>query len=113
MSIGKIGAVVFCSALFLGAVAACGNAGGGSGKAAPDGKALFEKNCAVCHKDGGNIINPKKTLKSADLKANGITKPEDIVKKMREPGPGMTKFDKATIPDNEAKAIAKYVLSAF
>ena len=22
------------------------------------GEALFKQNCAVCHKDGGNIVNP-------------------------------------------------------
>jgi len=111
MSIGKIGAVIFCGAVMMGAVASCGNAGSGSPKI--DGKALFEKHCAVCHKDGGNIINPKKTLKSSDLKANGITSAGDIVKVMREPGPGMSKFDKTAVPDDEAKAIAEYIMGAF
>ncbi len=81
-------------------------------KASP-GEQAFERNCAVCHKDGGNIINPTKTLHRKDLQANGITKPADIIAKMRNPGPGMTKFDKNTIPDKEARAIADYVLKAF
>jgi cytochrome c6 len=67
----------------------------------------------MCHPEGGNIINAKKTLHGKDLKANNISKPEDIVKVMRNPGPGMTKFDKKTISDKEAMEIAKYILKAF
>ncbi len=81
-------------------------------KSAP-GQQAFEKNCAVCHKDGGNIINPAKTLHKKDLETSGITKPADIIAKMRNPGPGMTKFDKAAIPDREARTIAEYVLNTF
>src|SRR5512135_3428157 len=77
------------------------------------GEELFKENCAVCHPDGGNIVNPKDTLHKKDLVANKITKPADIVKKMRNPGPGMTKFDKKTIPDKDAKKIAEYILKTF
>ncbi len=34
-------------------------------KAASKGETLFTANCATCHKDGGNIINPKKPLKGS------------------------------------------------
>ena len=78
-----------------------------------DGKKEFQEHCAVCHPDGGGTINPKKTLKKADLDANGVKSWKDIVVKMRNPGPGMTKFDKKTISDKEAKAIAEYVLKTF
>lgn len=81
-------------------------------KATP-GEQAFQKNCTVCHKDGGNIINPAKTLHKKDLEANGITKPSDVIAKMRNPGPGMTKFDPKTIPDKTARAIADYVLKTF
>jgi cytochrome c6 len=81
-------------------------------KATP-GKQAFDKNCTVCHKEGGNIINPAKTLHKKDLEASGIAKPADIVAKMRNPGPGMTKFDQKTIPDKTARAIADYVLKTF
>jgi cytochrome c6 len=81
-------------------------------KATPGGQA-FQKNCVICHKDGGNIINPAKTLYKKDLEASGITKPPDIIAKMRNPGPGMTKFDAKTIPDKTARAIADYVLKTF
>ncbi|MGC2424469.1 MAG: c-type cytochrome [Nitrospirota bacterium] len=81
--------------------------------AKPDGKALFEANCAVCHKNGGNIINPQKTLSKKDRENNGVRSASDIVKKMRNPGPGMTKFDKKTLPDKDAKAIAEYIENTF
>ena len=77
------------------------------------GEKLFKQNCSVCHPDGGNIINPKKTLHKKDLDANGVRKPEDVVSRMRNPGHGMTKFDTKTIPDKEAREIAEYVLKAF
>lgn len=78
-----------------------------------EGEALFKKHCAVCHPNGRNVINAGKTLKRADLTARGIKAPADIVKKMRAPGPGMTQFDSAKVPDKEALAIAEYVLAAF
>lgn len=81
--------------------------------AMPNGKALFEANCAVCHKNGGNIINPQKTLSRRDREANGVKTASDIVKKMRNPGPGMTKFDKKTISNKDAKAIAEYIEHTF
>ncbi|MBP2679434.1 MAG: cytochrome c, class, partial [Deltaproteobacteria bacterium] len=36
-----------------------------------------------------------------------------IVGKMRNPGPGMTRFDTKTISDKDAKEIAQYILKAF
>jgi len=77
------------------------------------GAAEFKEHCAVCHPDGGNIVSPAKTLHKKDLDANGIKKAADIVAKMRKPGPGMTQFDKKTISDKEAKAIADYILKTF
>lgn len=77
------------------------------------GEQLFKQRCAACHPDGGNIITPQKTLHAAVLADHNITKPEDIVKLMRNPGPGMRKFDEETIPDKEAKIIAEYVLATF
>ncbi len=77
------------------------------------GEKLFIANCKVCHPDGGNIVNPKKTLHKADREANGVTKVEDVIKRMRNPGPGMTKFDEKNYPDKDARAIAEYVLKTF
>lgn len=82
----------------------------GAGKT---GEELFREHCAACHPEGGNIINPKKTLHKNDLDANGIKSPEDIIGKMRNPGEGMTQFDRTTISDEDAGKIAKYVLKTF
>jgi len=78
-----------------------------------DGKAEFMEHCNACHANGGNIINPKKTLKKADLEKNGIKKPGDILKIVRNPGPGMTKFDTKTLSDKEALAVAEYIMKTF
>ena len=80
---------------------------------AKTGEALFKMHCAVCHPDGGNTAKHEFTLHSKSLKNHNITKPADIVKLMRNPGPGMTAFDVTTLPDNEATAIAEYVLKSF
>lgn len=78
-----------------------------------DGKKEFETHCAVCHPKGGNIVNAKKPLFSRSLKANGIKSSRDIIDKMRNPGPGMTKFDESTISEKKALAIADYIRKAF
>jgi cytochrome c6 len=78
-----------------------------------DGAKEFKEHCAVCHPNGGNIINPKKPLDKKSLAANKVKTTKDIVNKMRNPGPGMTKFDAKTISDKEAKAIADYILKTF
>ncbi len=78
-----------------------------------NGKSEFQKHCAVCHPNGGNIINKMKPLSVKSLKANGVVGVKGIIAKMRNPGPAMTKFDEKTIPNIEAKAIAEYILKAF
>jgi cytochrome c6 len=80
---------------------------------AATGEALFKQHCAVCHPDGGNIVNPKKTLHKKDLEQQKITSPEGVVKYMRAPGPEMPTFDAKAIPDKDAKAIAEYILKTF
>ena len=94
------------------AVFICGTVGEGKAEV-KKGEALFQQHCSPCHPDGGNIVNPQKTLHKKDREANGVKKASDIVKKMRNPGPGMTKFDEATIPDKDAKEIAGYILKTF
>ena len=92
-------------------ILACGAQADTKGKL--DAKALFEKHCSVCHPDGGNMINQAKPLNKDALEKNGIKSWKDIVAKMRNPGMGMTKFDKKKIPDQEAKKIAEYILKTF
>ena len=77
------------------------------------GAAAFEANCSECHYGGGNSVNPAKNLRSLTLKANGITSAQDIVAKMRNPGPGMTRFEPKELPDKEALEIAEYILATF
>jgi len=78
-----------------------------------DAKKEFEEHCAVCHPKGGNIVNAQKTLSKKSLAAHGVKTEKDIVAKMRNPGPGMNKFDEKTVSDKEATAIAKYILATF
>jgi len=52
------------------------------------GAKLFQQHCAACHPDGGNIIKPALTLRKKDMDARGVKTAEDIVGKMRNPGPG-------------------------
>jgi|SRR5208283_5064339 len=89
------------------------NTPAGADEKGKSGEAAFKENCAVCHPDGGNIINPKKTLHRSDREANNVKTAADIINKMRNPGPGMTTFDVKTISDAEAKKIAQYILKTF
>ena len=77
------------------------------------GEELFRKFCHNCHPDGGNVSDPKKTLHGSALRKNRITKPEDIVRIMRNPLSRMIRFDVETISDKDARTIAEYVLNTF
>jgi cytochrome c6 len=70
------------------------------------GEAIFKEKCAACHPDGGNIINPKETLK-------GLKDEKFILKKIRTGGNGMTKFDAKAVSDADAKAVAHYIIKTF
>jgi cytochrome c6 len=74
--------------------------------AGKSGEAVFKEKCAACHPDGGNIINPKATLRSA-------RNAKVIVDKIRKGGNGMTAFDQKAISDAEAKAVAAYIVKNF
>ncbi|MHC1698091.1 MAG: c-type cytochrome [Geobacteraceae bacterium] len=80
---------------------------------AKKGEELFGQHCTVCHPAGGNIINPEKTLHRKNLEANGIKTVDDIIMTMRNPGPGMNKFDEKTLSNQDAQFIAEYVLNTF
>jgi cytochrome c6 len=82
-------------------------------KSSQHGEELFKKHCSVCHPDGGNIINPGKSLRKADLEANKIMTKSDIVDKMRHPGKGMSSWSAASLPDSDAEEIAGYILKTF
>ncbi len=80
---------------------------------AKTGEELFKQYCAACHANGGNTINPEKTLHKKSLEASGVATVDAIIGKMRKPGPSMPKFDENTISDKDAKAVAEYVLKTF
>jgi cytochrome c6 len=94
---------------------ACGSLG--AKKPAMDpaatGRSLFEKHCAMCHPDGGNMVRPGKTLHRRDLDAANIKTVEDIVWVMRNPKVGMTRFHNDVLPDREARKIARYITETF
>jgi cytochrome c6 len=77
------------------------------------GEAKFKEHCTMCHPEGGNIVNPKKTLHKKDREANNIKVEADIIKLMRNPGPGMIKFDEKTLPAKDAQEIASYIIKTF
>lgn len=74
--------------------------------AADGGEAIFKAKCASCHPDGGNIINPKETLK-------GLKDSKKIIAKIRKGGGGMTAFDAKAISDADAKLVAAYIIKTF
>ena len=86
---------------------------GAAEKKVSNGEKLFQEKCAACHPGGGNIIKPSMTLHKKDMEAHGVKTAADIVGKMRNPGPGMTRFDAKAISDKDAKEIAEYILQAF
>jgi hypothetical protein len=75
------------------------------------GEVLFKEHCAVCHPNGGNIINPRKTLRQQNITENNIRTEDDIVKIIRNPGPGMARFDEKMVSDKDAREIARYILT--
>lgn len=77
------------------------------------GAKQFQQHCAACHPEGGNIIKPALSLHKKDMDAHGVKTADDIVRKMRNPGPGMTRFDAKMISDKDAKEIAQYILQAY
>ena len=77
------------------------------------GESLFKEHCAACHFEGGNIIRADKTLARKDLEKFGVKTANDIINLMRNPGTGMSTFDKTALSDDEAKAVAEYIITTF
>ncbi len=103
-------AVAAAAALCAGGVMLSGVTARGADQS---GEALFKQHCVICHVDGGNIVNAQKTLHKKDREANNVKTVADILKIARNPGPGMTKFDKKTLSDKDARKIAEYILKTF
>src|SRR5574340_1051085 len=77
------------------------------------GEKLFMKHCSKCHPDGGNVVTVAKSLNPKDRAANNVKTGEDIIKLMREAGPGMVKFGDKLISEKDARAIAEYIMRTF
>ncbi len=73
---------------------------------AATGEEIFKAKCASCHPNGGNIMNPKETLK-------GIKDAKKITGKIRKGGGGMPAFDAKAVSDADAKALADYIMKTF
>jgi len=102
----------FCiAAMVLGLFITFGIAG--KSVSAMSGEAGFKQHCSVCHANGGNIINPQKTLHKKALDASNIKNAEDIILVVRKGAPSMPALDKNTLPDEDAMEIAKYILNTF
>jgi len=83
--------------------------------AVASGRRLFEKHCAVCHPNGGNVVNPNKTLRKKHLADNGLSIPDALVSYMQNPGTGMPKLvhEDREITNKQAKSIAAYIIETF
>lgn len=96
------------------AAAGCRESGAPRGEARlASGEELFQQHCATCHAAGGNPLYPQKSLRRSVLAANGIVTADDVIAKMRRPGPGMKRFDASELSGAEARRIAEYVLATF
>jgi cytochrome c6 len=104
---------IFLAAGAVAVIATSSMVAASSVSATEAGETLFKQHCTACHPGGSNIINPQKTLQKKVREAHNVKTAEDIVKIMRNPGPGMTKFDAKTISDKDAKQIANYILHEF
>ncbi|MEE9412879.1 MAG: c-type cytochrome [Methylococcales bacterium] len=70
---------------------------------------VFDKYCSSCHKNGGNIMNPEKTLSQDHLTKNGkdnIGSISTLVAAGKAPMPAFGK----QLSDEEIAAVAKYVI---
>lgn len=74
------------------------------------GGQIFANNCASCHIGGGNVVNPGKTLKQADLTANQRDTVEAIITKVSKGGGGMSAFA-GRLKEEDITDVAAYVLS--
>lgn len=77
------------------------------------GETLFKRFCSGCHYNGGNSINPNKPLHRIYREANGLKTGPDLIDKIRRGGRGMPQYPPNRIPEEDARAIAEYILTTF
>jgi mono/diheme cytochrome c family protein len=71
------------------------------------GEVLFQQNCAACHANGGNVINPQKPLKDGPSLKSFAT----FLPWIRKPVQPMPAFPPSTISDRQAKELYDYILA--
>lgn len=70
------------------------------------GEILFTHNCALCHTDGGNDVNPDKPLK----KALALKEFATFAALIRAPNQPMPPYPPSQISDKQAKELYDYIL---
>jgi len=70
---------------------------------------VFDKNCASCHKGGGNLMNPAKDLSKDNLAKNGAAT-LDAVKAIVSNGKAPMPAFKATLDEKQIDGVSAYVL---
>lgn len=74
-----------------------------------DGAKVFSANCAACHVGGGNMVNPAKTLKKADLEKYEMASLEAIMSQVKNGKAAMPAFG-GRLTDEQIENVASYVL---
>ena len=74
------------------------------------GKVVFEANCAACHANGNNVINPEKTLKLDILQINGKDTISAITTQVTQGYGAMPAFG-GRLSEEEITSVANYVLN--
>jgi cytochrome c6 len=79
------------------------------------GAILFRDNCYRCHPDGGNIINPSKTLHQNSLAANNLQSENALLQYLINPGPGMPRLihRENGLSEPDAKKIIQHIMKTF
>ena len=82
---------------------------------ADTGAAIFETKCAACHANGGNVLNPQKTLDVKALEKYKYDEQAAIVQLLKVGKGQMPKYQGAIPPvsrlsDEDIEAVAQYVL---
>jgi mono/diheme cytochrome c family protein len=73
------------------------------------GEKLFANQCAGCHANGGNGLNPAKPVKgSAKFKDKAA-----FIAYLRQPGAGMPAYDASAIADSDAEVLRHYLVTQF
>lgn len=82
---------------------------------AATGPEIFETKCAACHANGGNVLNPMKTLDAKVLAANKYDEQAAIVELVRNGKGQMPKYQGAIpkisrLSDEEIEAVSTFVI---